>query len=153
MLLWVLGFELGPDLHLAMHGALAPHVHGHASQHEHEHEHEHEHDVQDRHDASDHDHGAAHHSVATDHPIGARVASGVALVRALDPGHGRHDASHRGIAVKVPPSPMPVIVSADVLRIACVDQPHGQPHGRGPLHTRARGPPTSGFSHAADHSL
>ena len=93
-LLWVLGYEVLPDVHLATHGALAAHRH----------------DAGDRparfwrvrtaHAPVAHQHGAATHQHGRA-PRGERAA-------APDPGHGAHSLAHRTIAIA---TPAPVIIA------------------------------------------
>jgi hypothetical protein len=62
VLLWVLGVEVAPNLHLGLHDVLAPHTHGVAAHGEAEHDHEHwfelelDLDAHEHDDAADHDH-------------------------------------------------------------------------------------------------
>lgn len=75
VVLWILGVEVAPNLHLGLHDVLAPHTHGVAAAHgdpDHGHDHWFELDLDvhghDHGHAADHDHAVEHdHGHAADH--------------------------------------------------------------------------------------
>lgn len=106
-LAWLLGFELGPDLHQAMHPRLAAHHHDgdrvdgpviavHV-------------------DGDVHHHGGVAHAhgeaPADDRPL--TVEQAAMLPAHPAPGHGAHSAAHRGLAIATAPpvvtAPLPVV--------------------------------------------
>ena len=56
VVLWILGVEVAPDLHLGLHDVLAPHTHGVADHDEPDHGHDHWFEL----DLDDHEHGHDH---------------------------------------------------------------------------------------------
>jgi hypothetical protein len=142
-ILWIVGFELVPWLHIALHGHLAPHHHDangadilddhdsavdeHAPAH---------HDDGD-HDDADHEHGDDDLDADVDeHGVPVHLAASKAaedrdatsdhekhLLAALE--HGAHSLAHHGIAVPVPApavtSPLPV--DRRPITLAELDQP------------------------------
>jgi len=135
-LVWIVGFELGPWLHVALHDHLAPHHHtafGEVVD-------DHDRDAEvDEHGASVHDHDRA----AAPHTITDADAH---LLAAL--AHGAHSLEHHGVAVPPPAPPVlhplpidrrPTFVAA-VVAIA----PLATPVAR----ALARGPPSSLTSHS-----
>ena len=145
VLLWVLGFEVGPDLHIVLHGQIGAHVHGVAVDHDHDHDHDH---VDDHVHDHAHDHAHGHADALVRGPVELGVAQDArdarhAAVSTVDPQHGRHDLAHRGIAVLVPDVATPRVADADLASL-----PRLEPHStfvfdRTPLHDRARGPPAA----------
>jgi hypothetical protein len=74
--LWVLGFEVAPNLHLGLHDLIAPHTHGGAvAQHDDDHGHEHHQDADHHHDGAHHHDAepahAEHHAHADHHHASA----------------------------------------------------------------------------------
>ena len=128
-LLWVLGFELLPGVHIGMHGVLPAHVHG--AFHEHDDAHEHEH-------TGDHD-----------HPEFADVdaATGAST---LDPDHGDHELLHRGIAALQPPLAIPPIHDAAFVQLERVRESRAQLGARAPTTVRVRGPPAAASCRSVD---
>ena len=122
-LAWLLGFELGPDLHQAMHPRLAAHHHDgdrvdgpviavHVDGEVH------------HHGGVAHQHALSGGPVARPSPVGsspdgsptrdARLPGAHELVPAHPaPGHGAHSAAHRGLAIATAPpvvtAPLPVV--------------------------------------------
>lgn len=163
--LWVLGFELAPNLHLGLHDRIAPHTHGgavahddHDRDHHAEHEHEHEPGRAEHGHAHDAEHGHAHHhegGVADSHespvhePEFTRIAKhaaaddarAVASASRLDPSHGDHDLLHRGIAIVEPPLGQPSLAQAPVVVLARLRPLIDRLVSRVPTTARARGPP------------
>ncbi|MBL8948372.1 MAG: hypothetical protein JNK45_34675 [Myxococcales bacterium] len=62
VVLWILGVEVAPNLHLGLHDVLAPHTHGVAEHVESDHGHDHwfELDLDAHEHGADHDHGVEH---------------------------------------------------------------------------------------------
>jgi hypothetical protein len=120
MLLWLLGFELAPGLHLGMHGSLAAHSHGPIEHHDVDHDH---------HDVDDHD----HHEFS---PVDGHESASE-----LDLDHGDHELLHRGIAALQPPLVVPPIRSADFVQLDRVRDTRAQLGARVPTTVRVRGPP------------
>lgn len=142
-IVWIVGFELMPWLHIALHEHL-PHHHHDANGAD---------IVDDDHDAEVDEHAAHHdddvdaevdehgapvhlaHSQAHHHPS---HDAEVALLRAL--AHGRHSFAHHGIAVPVPApvitTPLPVdrrpITLAVVEQPAWISAPLPEASARGP---------------------
>jgi len=155
--LWVLGFELAPNLHLGLHDHIALHTHGGAVAHD-------DHDRDHHAEHADHGHtheaeiGHAHHD---EHPIAdshespvhepeftqiavhaaADDARLVSTASRLDPAHGDHDLLHRGVAIAQPPLAQPSIAQAPVVVLARLRPLTDRPWSRVPLVARARGPP------------
>lgn len=171
VVLWVLGFEVAPNLHLGLHDHLAPHSHdGVVAQAEHAHDHHdadhgHAHDDAPHHhpdDAGHHPGDAAHHhddhhaSPADSHESAAHEpefadsdrhdaaddARDAPAASRLDPSHGDHDLLHRGVAIATPPIAQPSIAQAPVSVLARLHSLVDRPSSRAPLVLRARGPPT-----------
>lgn len=107
-LAWLLGFELGPDLHQAVHARLAPHHH--------------DGDRAEGPVIAVHTDGDVHHhgGVAHRHEGAApapRPQLGPDQLGLLPvetaPGHGAHSAAHRGLALATAPpvltAPLPVV--------------------------------------------
>lgn len=144
--LWLLGFELAPNLHLGFHGRLAAHSHRPANAHGERREsgrdathHDHGH--------GDHHHGDAqhHHDADHHHDDGTcpdAVAQG-AFAKSVDLDHGQHDLLHRGIAALPPPPVMPRVVAAPFAQTIGVPPFSELTASRAPMHVRARGPPRS----------
>jgi len=135
-ILWIVGFELVPWLHIALHGHLAPHHHDANGA-----------DILDDHDALVDEHAPAHHddahhddddldSEVDEHGVPVHLAASKAaeerditrdgeahLFAALE--HGAHSLAHHGIAVPVPApvvtSPLPV--DRRPITLAEIDQP------------------------------
>jgi hypothetical protein len=155
--LWMLGFELVPGLHIALHDRLGGHDHA---------------DAHDSHAGAradghgpfrgqvqtgpgDRDHGHAHrHAVGEDqhgHELAATVDAGPRPFDSItaprptgrDPGHGAGSLAHRGLAAVDPPPPArlpdlhPVDTSPRPL------EPSDAPRSSGPLTVRGRGPPSA----------
>jgi hypothetical protein len=130
--LWFGGFELLPNLHVALHSHIAPHSHGHdhvtpgADAHAHVH-----YEV-----THSHDHGV------TDAPLRRHEWKALHPERPHDhPAHGAHSLAHRGLAVAQPPPP-PLLRSPIAVRP--LRQPRvvaQQPRSRRPQSVRVRGPP------------
>jgi hypothetical protein len=156
-LVWVLGFELVPNLHVGMHEAFGHHHHGVAGVHVvaergDDHDHDHDHDHVHVHDHV-HDHGAAEdHQHAEDHEHGAAEPEAIALAVVEPPveaavacesitEHGRHSLAHRGIAATPAPWGLAPVASAPWTTISRVCTPAAEPRSRRPQTTRARGPP------------
>ena len=128
-LVWIVGFELGPWLHVALHDHLAPHHHtalGTVID-------DHDRDAEvDEHGVATTDHAAAPHHAADPY---AHLRAALA--------HGAHSLEHHGVAVPPPAPPVlhplpvdrrPILVAA-VVAIAPLQTPVA--------HARARGPPSS----------
>jgi hypothetical protein len=130
--LWVLGFEIAPNVHLGLHDHIAPHTHGGAVAHD-DHEREHRH-------AHEHGHAHAHHSDPAQHAA-ADDARDVTSASRLDPAHGDHDLLHRGIAIAQPPLAQPSIAQAPVVVLARLRSLTRRPDSRALIVARARGPP------------
>jgi len=135
-ILWIVGFELVPWLHIALHDHLAPHHHDANGA-----------DIADDHDAQVDEHAPAHHDDVThddddldaevdEHGVPVHLAASKAaeghgavpdaearLSAAL--AHGAHSLAHHGIAVPVPTpaitSPLPV--DRRPITLAEIDQP------------------------------
>ncbi len=145
--IWMVGFELLPNLHVALHDELPCHSHGAAAG-----------GVADsgtrvrvyfggEHSHADHHHedssspGLAH-QLALHHP---RVATGDLIVvtpsRPAQPGHGVHSLAHRGLAVAQPPpaATLPPIVEVDMPAVLVALRQ--RPRSRRPQCQRVRGPP------------
>jgi hypothetical protein len=143
--LWLLGFELAPNLHLGFHGELPDHSHrsAHAPGEHHEspdaahHEHHHEHGHGEH-----HHHGAVDHHDDFDVVVAPRpaVADGPA-VSSIDLGHGDHDLLHRGVAALPPPPAMPQVAQAPFAQTIGVPDFPELLLSRAPADARARGPP------------
>jgi hypothetical protein len=153
-ILWIVGFELMPWLHIALHDHLPHHHHeangadivddhdGEVDEHladDHDAEvDEHAADHDDDHDAEVDEHGVPVH-VAHSHAHHHDDDAEVALLRAL--AHGRHSFAHHGIAV---PAPGPVVttplpVDRRPITLAVIEQP---PWLSAPVpEASARGPP------------
>lgn len=142
-LLWVLGFELGPGLHVALHHRLE--AHSHEGEHDkvagahHHAAHDHDHDPH----GHDHPHGSTHRP---DYEAEAESDDAAdddrAAVRAHERyRHGRHSLAHRGLAVTDPPPCEPCLPSAPLQRLLRFGPPPGGPTDRRPVRARARGPP------------
>jgi hypothetical protein len=137
--LWVLGFELGPGLHMALHDRLARHQHGHVHHddsghghghgrghaHGHGHGHGHGHD-HDRGEGDDHDRGE-----------GERGSGG----GQDDPQHGEGSLAHRGVAALDPPPPpdLPAVLPSAIAPRPL--EPITAARSARPLVVRGRGPP------------
>ncbi len=166
--LWMLGFELVPGLHMAVHDRLASHdhadSHGHALHTGPGHDRP-GHHGRDRRDDRDHAHGHDHadgqpadhgHGVDHGHELAANAApAGLATHpapfdalsrprapdRDHDPGHGAGSLAHRGLAAVDPPPPARL---PDILPAATSPrplEPTDVPRPTGPLVVRGRGPP------------
>ncbi|HWB80473.1 MAG TPA: hypothetical protein VG755_36160 [Nannocystaceae bacterium] len=122
-LLWVLGFELLPGMHIGMHGELPAHVHGVGHDHDHVADHEH--------DDADHDH---REFADVDASSGAFAG---------DRDHGDHELLHRGIAALPPPLAIPPIHDAAFVQLERVRESRTQLGARVPTTVRARGPPAA----------
>jgi hypothetical protein len=124
--LWALGFELAPNLHVALHAHLAAHHHGHAHDH-------------------GHGHSAAHFDGDAAGRAGAEVwrAAGLAIgpERTDAPGHGDHSLAHRQLALAEPPPPPAIDASSPVGFAAAASTPVETPRSRRPGTLRQRGPP------------
>lgn len=168
LLLWIVGVEIGPGLHIALHGRLAPHVHGVAdakrgSGHEHRHGRHHEHRADGvghggaHHVASHadgHEHHAHHHHHADDGSGDAsaqHATDGRAQVGRLDPEHGAHDLMHRQLALAIPPPVLPEVVFAAIARAPELGRIDDHVAARPAPRLRARGPPRAS-GHAVDCS-
>ncbi|MBK9035970.1 MAG: hypothetical protein IPL61_32770 [Myxococcales bacterium] len=102
VLLWVVGIELGPDLHLALHRHLAAHVHEGDGPTTATIVHVH-YDAPHRHgpngeDVWDSTEGSEPVPMG---PVAARAVAGRAA-------HGRHSLAHRGLALAPPPPPVAI---------------------------------------------
>jgi hypothetical protein len=138
-LLWLLGFEVLPNLHLAVHAELAPHDHGAA--------------VTTNADGlrvtvtfggHRHDDGSWHHHEDDARDVGTTASGehdGATAPRAPD--HGTHSLAHRTLALHAPPpvvtAPLPVTRTLTWIEIARDDAP------RSPAAPTAvaRGPPVA----------
>lgn len=131
-LLWCLGVELGPNLHIGLHARLAPHVHGHAAGHDHTHHHH-----------AHHEHVAARHpdQEHVEAPHAGNEPAHHARMRAVDPDHGRHDPLHRGIAVMLVAAPDPVAACVAYELLAATSWVTTPICDRAPREVRVRGPP------------
>ncbi len=151
-LLWMVGFEVGPGLHVAMHEHLGHHHHGpqadvHAeASHEHEHEHEHEaHGHEHEHAAHGHDHD--HDQVVEwseprfEHETWLAVAPQDEARCLDDLGHGAHALAHRSIAAFPAASPWPPISVAPWTPLSRTESCRDPIVERTPRAVRARGPP------------
>jgi hypothetical protein len=137
--IWALGFELGPNLHVALHAHLAHHHHHHGHGHGH---------------APSGATSTALHWVPAD---GARVEAGaegtaadgqwradgraIGPERTDDPGHGEHSLAHRDLALAEPPPPPAIDAMALVGFAPAAAMPAETPRSRGPDTVRQRGPP------------
>ena len=157
-ILWIVGFELMPWLHIALHDHLPHHHHDangadivdddhDAAVDEHAAHHDDDLDAEADEHAADHDddldaevdeHGAPVHLAHSHaHHHHSRDAE-VTLLRALE--HGRHSFAHHGIAVPVPApvitTPLPVdrrpITLAIVEQPAWISAPVPEASARGP---------------------
>lgn len=155
--LWMLGFELIPGLHIALHDRLAGHDHA---------------DAHDNHagaqadghgpfrgqvqtgrgDRGDHGHGHRHpgddqhgHELAATVDAGPRPFDSLTLPRPHDrgPGHGTGSLAHRGLAAVDPPPParLPDLHPVDTTPRPL--EPSDAPRSSGPLTVRGRGPPSA----------
>lgn len=166
-LLWLLGVEALPNLHLGLHGLLAPHEHGapaHASarhrahahdDHAHEHGEHHGEHGQHAHGHAEPDHDHAEHEPEHDHDHAELRDEALphdelrwderdhdhAEVAPIAPRHGQHDLLHRGVAITQPPSPWPVGASAELDWVPWLPTACGRPYSNVPERARARGPP------------
>lgn len=174
MVLWILGVEVAPNLHLGLHDVLAPHTHGIAAHDGSDHGHDHWFELDLDAHAADHGHDHGHdHGEATDpgphgpefagvrvaaedveHAAGADDARDLAPARAIvsrfDPDHGDHDLLHRGIAIACPPLATPSVAQAPVVALAQLHLRSDRPFTRALGRPRARGPPPSRLHHAVD---
>jgi hypothetical protein len=160
--LWMLGFELIPGLHIAVHDRLASHDHadahgshadaladghgpfrgqvqtgpGDRGGHGHAHGHRH---------AGDHD-GHRGHELAATVDAGPGPLDSITLPRPSDrdPGHGAGSLTHRGLAAVDPPPPprLPDLLPVDTSPRPL--EPYDAPRSSGPLTVRGRGPPSAG---------
>jgi len=134
-LVWLVGFELGPWLHIALHDHLAPHHHTALGEVV---------DDRDR-DAEVDEHGAP----VEDHAhAGARTLDDAHAHLRAALAHGAHSLEHHGVAVPPPAPPVlhplpvdrrPTLVAA-VVAIAPLETPVAR--------AVARGPPSSFTSHS-----
>lgn len=136
MLVWALGFEVGPALHVALHDVWAPHAH--------------------EGDAHPHDHGApAGHGdfsglarlrgwiARVDASVAPRKRSetGLAVGSPAEDGHGAHAIAHRHRAAEVPSVALPPIGVAGLAGLAPRPRAPEAPSSRRAESPRARGPP------------
>ncbi len=143
-LLWLLGVEALPNLHLGLHGVLAPHEHGgradgharHDAAHDHDHDHDHAHAHTHEHEHGDHRDDAVPAGLGLDERDHEH-----AELTPIAPAHGRHDLLHRGVAITQPPAAWPVGASAALEWVPWLPTARGRPYSNEPEHARARGPP------------
>jgi hypothetical protein len=129
--LWILGFEVAPNVHLGLHGVIAVHSHGAAATEDRGHDHDH-----------DHDHGHAHDEADDEPaPLGAD-ATGRFVAKRADLQHGAHALLHRGIAIAVPPAAMPDVASAPLVDADLFVAPSDALVDGATVLSRARGPPS-----------
>jgi hypothetical protein len=171
--MWVLGFELLPNLHIALHDHLAPHTHGGEPDaeaaiegprvfvHYGESFHSHGHGGGELSAAHLRAHalGRAHsHSWAHADDLLAGWTSDLgkassrryewptfAPLRPLPyPAHGAHSLAHRGLVMTQPAPPPAPAGPVKVEAVACCDARRERPRTRRPLVMRVRGPPRRG---------
>ena len=161
---WVLGFELGPNLHLALHAHLPAHSHGESeapagprvSVHYGEYFHVHAHGGS--YHAHAHDPGSHTHSRVCPHThqrLRRAVSGGRCEWTALAPAesapssHGAHSLAHRGLVLLQPPPPPIFSAPLDTEPVAHLEPSTDQLRTRRPLVMRVRGPPDVGFEDCA----
>ncbi len=151
--LWLLGVEVLPNLHLAFHAD--DHTHGadgtivHVVHDEHEHEHEHEHDHHAAHADAHHDaHADAHHDHDHDAaPAGHRPhrerTDGASALDHAPSAHAAAGVAHHAIALHRPPPPL--LEPLPVLRAAwrLEHEPERSLHDALRARPNARGPPAT----------
>jgi hypothetical protein len=141
-ILWMIGFELVPSVHVGFHDWFGDHQHGAVAQHEHDHEADH---VGHGH-GHGHGHGAKaghHHHADQPDPLDDEIEDDPTQSRVSTPGHGEHSLAHRGIAAIDPPPAQPRVMAAP-LRLAAYILPAGQPpRNAQPTTVRSRGPPSA----------
>jgi hypothetical protein len=140
--LWVAGFELGPNVHIGFHELFGHHHHG--ADHDEGHGHHGDAHHGDAHHGDAH-HGDVHHADAHHHGGDAHRDHGDAEPskpdRDSDPDHGARSLEHRGIATLTPPPPALVPPAAYVGE---ADEPLAlleQARDGTPRTVRQRGPP------------
>ncbi len=169
--LWVLGFDIGPGLHLAAHELLDHHHHGsssHVDVHEgeapedgahghdehghdeHGHGHGHGHDGEPEHGHDENGHEAREHPADATPPDFAPVLSlaldqapvAEAVARCADDlSHGAHALAHRGVAASPTSPPWPAIAVAPWVPLNRAERSVDPIRSRTPRCVRARGPP------------
>jgi hypothetical protein len=125
--LWFVGFELLPVVHLAFHGAFGEHRHGVSHDH---------------HAAEDHahDHGDADHGAEVEHNPSDRHEA--------PSEHGKGSLAHRDLAAEVPVPTIPIVPEALLARAVTFERrPDSLPSARRPDTKRARAPPPRPLSH------
>jgi hypothetical protein len=144
-LVWILGFEVVPNVHVGMHELFGHHHHG-VGGHEHERvaaveREQHEHDDADHH----HDHGDAdhHHDHGDVLDVDLHATASQANQAACESmqEHGRHSLAHRDIAATPPPW---ALADVAIAPFVLLDSPRtlvAEPFDRQPQAVRARGPP------------
>ena len=168
-LLWVLGFEVAPNLHLGLHDRLTPHTHGEVVGRDDE-RHDH-HDVEAahaHHDDKHHDdeHHDDEHELAVFPEFAAQQGQfkgstthgppdpslGAAASRP-DPAHGDHDLLHRGLAVVTPQAVTPTVGQTPFVVVLCPQPLADRRLSRVPTRPRARGPPQPTWCRDVDSAI
>jgi hypothetical protein len=167
--LWMLGFELIPGLHIAVHDRLASHDHadahgrhadahgGHADARTDGHGPFRGQVQTGRGDRGEHGHADGHrhaggHDDHRGHELAATVDAGPGPLDSVtpprpsdrDPGHGAGSLAHRGLAAVDPPPPARLPDLSPVDTSPRPREPSDAPRSSGPLTVRGRGPPSAG---------
>lgn len=149
-LLWLLGVEVLPNVHLATHRDDHTHAHdgaivrapAHDEEHHDEHEHEHEH--VDEHEHSDHAHEAAVEVAHHDEDAHHDHTRGVLAVDVAPSGHEAAGLAHHALALHEPPPLLTTPVAEPRVWVWLHPAPIERLTSIGYARPTARGPPVRG---------